>query len=215
MDNLNPKYNQKIYQIEIIDINEEQWYRVEGDNAFESILAGWNKNRDNYLDGLVHKRVVVQAGGYCGIFPRKLSFEFDRVYTFEPEPTNFLCLTLNCQYDNIFPCRGVLGDTRGMKSLSEVNINNRGMCSVRGDSDKSMVPCYRIDDMDLPCCDLIFLDVERYEHEVLKGAHATIKKFKPNIIVEDTNPDIERYLEGHGYTLLHTLNRDSVYHVKA
>ena len=39
------------------------------------------------------KRVVVQAGGNAGMYVRMYEDIFDTVYTFEPDPLNFYCLT--------------------------------------------------------------------------------------------------------------------------
>ena len=42
-----------------------------------------------------NKRTVIQAGGHCGLYPYQYSNLFEKVYTFEPEFTNFQCLTEN------------------------------------------------------------------------------------------------------------------------
>ncbi len=43
----------------------------------------------------------------------------------------------------------------------------------------------RLDAMDLPECDLIWLDVEGYELYALMGAEQTIERFWPAVIIED------------------------------
>jgi hypothetical protein len=41
-----------------------------------------------------------------------------------------------------------------------------------------------LDSLNIPACDLIQLDVERYEYNVLVGAKNTIEKYKPVISAE-------------------------------
>jgi hypothetical protein len=68
---------------------------------------------------------------------------------------------------------------------------------------------YRIDDLNLPSCDLIHLDVEGYEAAALQGAIETIKKFKPVVIIErDSGANVVTDL---GYTKYKKLMMDSVY----
>jgi hypothetical protein len=46
------------------------------------------------------------------------------------------------------------------------------------------IPTMRIDDLALPRCDLIYLDVEGEELNALKGAMETIERCKPVIVYE-------------------------------
>ncbi len=49
------------------------------------------------------------------------------------------------------------------------------------------IPVIRIDDLRLPACDFIQLDIEGYEYFALKGAIHTIEAFRPVIMIEDKN----------------------------
>jgi hypothetical protein len=51
----------------------------------------------------------------------------------------------------------------------------------------------RIDDMHLPSCDLIQLDIEGYELFALQGAQRTIEQYRPVIMIEWYEPWAERY----------------------
>ena len=53
-----------------------------------------------YLKG---KKVVVQAGGNCGMQVVKFAEFFDTVYTFEPDPVNFHCLVNNLTFNEYTP----------------------------------------------------------------------------------------------------------------
>ena len=55
------------------------------------------------------------------------------------------------------------------------------------------MPTVIIDELDLPSCGLIQLDVEGYEYFALLGARRTIEKYHPVIMVEWCEPWAKRY----------------------
>jgi FkbM family methyltransferase len=192
------------------------WFKIKGDDAFVDIVDGWIvSGKKAYMEHVKDRRVCIQAGGYCGIFPRLFAQMFDMVYTFEPDPDNFYCLTLNCQNTNIIKNQAALGDTHEMVNVVRRVDSNRGMNVVVPNQGEAAIaiPTYRIDDLQLNACDLIMLDVEGYEKFILRGAEETIAKFKPVVVVEDTNMDIEELLFKHGYTKRSTTHRDTIYAV--
>ena len=131
--------------------------------------------------------IMVQAGGNCGQYVKQFSQRFDTVYTFEPDPLNFLCLTLNCG-NNVIKTQACLGNDKKF-----VNIHrgkDSGAIHVEGPGN---IPTVRIDDMDLPGCDLIQLDIEGYEYFALLGAQRTIERYHPVIMIEWYAPWFERY----------------------
>jgi FkbM family methyltransferase len=131
--------------------------------------------------------IMVQAGGNCGQYVRQFSQRFKTVYTFEPDPLNFLCLTLNCG-NNVIKTQACLGNDKNF-----VDINRKldaGAIHVDG---PGPVPTVRVDDMDLPSCDLIQLDIEGYEYFALLGAQRTIEKYHPVIMIEWYGPWAQRY----------------------
>ena len=206
-------------QIEMIEKEVDginKWFKIKGDDAFVDIIDGWIvSGKNTYMEHVKQNKVCVQAGGYCGIFPRLFAQMFDMVYTFEPDPDNFYCLTLNCQSANIIKNQAALGDNHEMVNIVRRVDSNRGMNVVvpnQGDA-AITIPTYRIDDLNLTHCDLIMLDVEGYEKFILRGAEETIAKFKPVVVVEDTNMDIEELLFKHGYTKRSTTHRDTIYAV--
>lgn len=129
------------------------------------------------------KGVCVQAGGHVGLFPRQLAKHFSFVHTFEPGSEMFAALVHNTEkYANIISHNYALGPTSSMvpfehrrSGRSKVNIGGNPLQTVRQE---------QLDSLNLPRCDLIYLDVEGYELEVLKGAAETIKKFQPIITLE-------------------------------
>jgi FkbM family methyltransferase len=200
-------------QIQLINIDDRDWWKISGDQAFESILEGYSSYEYVWQKLVKNQKVVVQAGGYCGVFPRLLSQVFDSVYTFEPDPLNFYCLTRNCQTDNVIKTQGALGNTYGLLSVVRTNTHNRGM-NVMRQTETSSIPTYRIDDLGLTACDLIALDTEGFEYEVLKGASATIDWYKPVITVEDPTNEIDEFLGVRGYKIQALIHgRDAIYSV--
>ena len=197
-------------EVEKINHGNHAWFKIKADNAFIDILDGFESYRPVYDGYVENKGVAVQAGGYCGVFPRLLGEMFNTVYTFEPDPLNFFCLNLNCQTDNIVKAQGGLGEEHGMVSVVRQHNNNRGMNYVQR-SANSKIPIYRIDDLELNACDLIQLDTEGYEHKILLAAKNTIARFKPLISVEDSNTQIKDYLSDFGYTKVAEVYRDTVY----
>lgn len=130
-----------------------------------------------------NKGIMIQAGGNAGYFTKKYADIFQFVYTFEPIPALFHCLNRNIQKDNVFKFQACLGERHGCVSLGRKVGNNAGSMNVTG---VGMTPTMRIDDLALPGCDLIQLDLEGYELFALKGGLETINKYKPIVVIESS-----------------------------
>jgi FkbM family methyltransferase len=126
-------------------------------------------------------RVVIQAGGNCGVWPKAMGKQFDTVYTFEPDPVNFRCLCANAPAENIFKFNAALGLEHICVDL-ERNPTNVGAHRVSG---LGPIPTFCIDDLALTVCDLIYLDIEGREQMALEGGVDTIARCRPVIVVED------------------------------
>lgn len=133
------------------------------------------------------KKVVIQAGGNCGLYPRIYSEIFETVYTFEPDPINFFCLVQNVKKNNVIKFQSCLGSNHNLvsveidKNLLEKKGYNSGTFQVTG---KGIIPTIKIDDLELEECNLIHLDIEGFEGYALEGGIETIKKCKPIICLE-------------------------------
>lgn len=187
--------NQAIFEYKLIYhpvswATRDQWVWPEKDvkllQVFDSV-----SDIDLVLDVLENKRVCVQAGGAVGVWPLRLSKEFDWVYTFEPHPHNYRCLALNAldEGENIIASNMALGEKFGLISLSLMSheTDNHGAFQVCIENGliEQVIPMTVIDSLCLPVCDLIYLDIEGLELYALKGAEATIKNCRPVIAVED------------------------------
>lgn len=127
-----------------------------------------------------NRKVIVQAGGNCGFYPKKYSELFETVYTFEPDWLNFHCLNLNVPESNVIKNQSCLGNEHKLVNLSIKEIN-RGKNFVNGDG---IYPVYKIDDLNLNFCSAIQLDIEGFEYYALLGAVNTIRQHKPVIVLE-------------------------------
>jgi len=138
------------------------------------------------LPHLTGRRTCIQAGGCVGIWPLRLAQFFERVLTFEPEPTNYYCLTQNTAHlGNVTAYAAALGNDAGVTvtmQLEPAEAGNSGAYYVSGGGSIAVV---RIDDLELPDVDLIYLDIEGSEADALLGAAETIRRCRPVIGVED------------------------------
>ena len=154
---------------------------------------------------LKNKNTMVQAGGNCGLTIKPFITQFKHIYTFEPEPTNFLCLCLNVTEDNVYKIQSCLGNNHNLVDLGFIGDD----CGSAHINKSGNIPTLKIDDLNLNDCDLIMLDIEGYELYALMGAEQTILKYKPLICVEVYNdwmnrynysyPDLFNYLDNFGY----------------
>jgi FkbM family methyltransferase len=149
-----------------------------------------------------NKRIILQAGGNCGMYPKLLSKYFNIVYTLEPDPLNYFCLVNNCSETNIIKIQGGLMNEHGMLAIKHVEPHNVGMHQVEF-NDQGFVPAFKIDDFKFSVLDAINLDVEGMEFKALIGGTATIEKHKPIIFLEngDTS-EIKDMLSGLGYEIM-------------
>jgi len=130
-----------------------------------------------------YRRVAIQAGGNLGLFPKRLSTEFQVVYTFEPDPDNFNMLCKNAPEKNILKLQGALGAySQGVNIVkgSETHTHE-GTNHVEG---VGTVPMLALDEFNLAVCDLLYLDIEGYESDALRGATITLGRTRPLVVAE-------------------------------
>ena len=183
-------------------------------NNFAPIVGDWLTFFNPFINEFVTNRsVVVQAGGWQGVYPFLLSNMFENVYTFEPDPLNFYALTKNCQRKNIHKFQSVLSNKSGLVTFDITN--GSGQNRVVHDSHEMYnlvdivetltIPALTVDSLNLHDLGYLMLDVENYENQVIDGALETIEKFRPVICVEKSfipanDAAIEAKLAPFGYT---------------
>lgn len=164
-------------------------------------------------------RVMVQAGGCLGMYPRLWADVFDVVHTFEPDPLNYHCLTRNAvtgplKRGHVIPYHSALGATNDpvwvkVESMANVGMHRVGPVRERGDVDR--VTQFRIDDLNLAWLDAIQLDAEGYEPAIIAGARETILKFRPVISVETLDLGMETFFLKSDYVEVGTNVSDKIF----
>lgn len=181
-------------------------------NAFYWPMQDWIHGKGHFMQYVKQKNVVIQAGGCCGMYPRFYANYFKKVYTFEPNKSNFAYLEMNCKNTpNIFSRNVALGSSHSMVSMYKPDVPgeeyNVGMYTVNeAPGDVEMVT---LDSLNIEACDLIHFDMEGYEKNALIGAQKLIETYSPVIIVEHGNG--KEFLHELGYELKVRLSMDAVY----
>ena len=150
---------------------------------------------------------MVQAGGNCGFLLSTFTSHFNIIYTFEPDPINFYCLNQNVTSTNVIKMQCCLGNELNTVNVSQLirpeRLHDTGGVHVNG---TGFIPTIILDNLNLPDCNLIQLDVEGYEFNALLGAIETIKKFKPVLCIEFCEKWLNRY-NTNSENILNLLNK--------
>lgn len=157
-------------------------------------------------------RQCVQAGGHAGFWPRRLANIFGQVFTFEPEQALFECLRRNTEGEaRVHAYPQALGACHGAAMLKSHVSAGSWRIDPEGEH---AVEVRTIDGLNLEACDAIFLDVEGYEVEALKGAARTIEACRPLILVEllpRSKDAIDAHLVSINYRQAARFGRDGIY----
>ena len=152
----------------------------------------------SYASALSHCtrfRVAVDAGAHVGIFTRRMREDFDTVYAFEPEPTNFDCLCLNTPHLLNLPMG--LGKERTFGRMENPKPINSGAWEFRSDPDGECA-IVSLDGLQLTALDLLKMDVQGMELDILEGGEKTIVAHEPVILYETGDPLVPEWLADHG-----------------
>jgi FkbM family methyltransferase len=203
-------------------LKDEKWIWPSAD---ENSWQGQNDSKDLHevvMPHVINKNIMIQAGGNCGFILSTFVPYFEHVYTFEPDPINFYCLTQNVTSPNVTKlqmCLSEHNDSLNVQQLvREGRLHDIGGVHVAGNG---FTPAIAIDSLNLPGCGLLQLDVEGYELKALKGAINTIKKYKPVICVElcekwlnrynDTSENVVSFIENLGYIKVDSHRVDNIF----
>lgn len=171
--------------------------------SHEAHLQDWlshPKNKDVILNGRVAyqgKKLIaamaactkfrhaVDIGGHVGFFSFNLAHKFEHVTAFEPVGAHRLCFEANVLVDEALAKKVTLHACALGKEEGSVSIHtskgSSGDSYVKGAGD---IPMHTLDSFGLGDVDLIKCDVEGFERNVMEGAEATIKKWKPVVLIE-------------------------------
>ncbi len=183
-------------------MNIEDWVTVPGDSALKSALAKARSRRQDdsitiidYQKGNLNEalkyvknfNLAVDAGANYGLMSYSLNEKFNQTHAFEVDPSVRECFKENVKKFNLN--RVVVHDC-GLSDKEETvsliyNKNTFGTSVNKNQSGECL--CKTIDSFNFETLDFIKMDCEGYEPFILRGAEATIKKFKPVILMEDKN----------------------------
>jgi len=167
------------------------------------------------LAGIPVGGFVIEAGANIGCHTVPIARHVGprgHVLCFEPQRVlhQMLCgnLALNALW-NVTAERVALGAEMGVAHLPTPTYEddgNFGGVALSADGEGEPVPVVTVDSYtNLPACHLLKIDVEGMELEVLRGAAATIARFRPLIYCENDRPERGKALVGHlrglGYDL--------------
>lgn len=201
--------------------NKDGWLVPDVDRIGYGVIQN-EAARFGEIMGLIppdRRHVAVQGGGHIGIMPKLLAANFEKVYTFEPQPQNFTCLVYNVAEENVVKLQACMGQPR----QHPVKMNGFGANTAASYVEKApgLFPVIAVDDLDLPELDLLMVDVEGYEFDVLLGAERTIGRAKPAALVLEnighsarydiSADDVDRLARSFGYRPAHRLERDTIY----
>lgn len=191
------------------------WYWPTKDQqTWDIIKHDWVTSHQHVIDALFNgarqTRVAVQAGGNCGMYPRLLSSRFKNVYTFEPDPLNFFALNLNCAVDSVIKMQAAVGQHNGFVSMVHRYSGNVGMHQVISNAE-STIPQLALDTFDFADVDLLWLDIEDYELNALRGAVDTISRCRPVIMCENPTTDVKAFFDENEYELVQKSAMDGVF----
>lgn len=197
---------------------------ISNNRTLEYSVKEWANKYKYILSLCQNKRTVVQAGGNIGVFPYHLSFYFDKVITYEPIYKNYEALVLNTTIrDNITIFNAGLGSRISAAKIKAEQPNNSGAIQLEYTEEIGSIHTTSLDLQDIKDLDLLWLDVEGFEVEALKGALDTINKNKPIIVVENNGliPEFPSSLEGSiafrewveslGYKYINRIMRDDIF----
>lgn len=200
--------------VQVDGVGDWTWV-ISDEGGFTGPKEDWPEYKETILrlTASTWRRVVVQAGGCCGMFPRLLADHFETVITFEPDPLNFYCLSENCPSDQVYKINAALGNKPGWSNLERVG-SNVGSNSIKAEPSSGTIKVMemRLDALELDQMDALLLDVEQTEAAVLRGAAGTIMRCQPALVAVETNNDeIRDILALLGYVRHSATVRDTYY----
>jgi FkbM family methyltransferase len=194
--------------------SSEWYYHTEADHYWSIIRNDWvNHCRTKYFKHVKSFDVMITAGAHIGMYTKFYAEKFKTVYAFEPDPANFFCLVNNVKNENVIKIQTALSDERRLVELKDTGSHGHLTTGIDiKDPLPGRIPTLLLDDLNLPICNLIQLDVEYYEYKVLLGAIETIKRCSPVIIAENGHVDqIVNLLEPLGYKIVDRTSYDTIW----
>jgi len=205
---------------------------------------GGNYEQDQFNEVMPHvsnRDVALDIGAHVGIWSMRLAQNFKRVIAFEPVPKHIECWKKNMskfiseqsEWGNISTLETVaLGHENGTAPMKVPNTTNTGMASLvyevfnqrTGERwvqpewetfPEIVVETRTLDSYEFDQLDFIKIDVEWFEIRVLQGAENTIRKHKPIMYIEMSDPQAYTFMKelDLGYRILYSHGVNRLYKV--
>ena len=176
-----------------------EFSQLEVDLFEQVVLPGW---------------LVVEAGANIGVHTvplARLVGESGQVHAFEPQRVVFQNLCANVALAGLTNVRchpAAVGEAAGEIVIPHIDYrqeNNFGGLGLGDFKQGEKVSLLTIDSLNLPVCHFLKADVEGMELAALRGARATIEKFRPILYVENDRQDksapLVQFIRELGYKL--------------
>lgn len=155
----------------------------------------------------------IDAGAFVGDSPLMFAREFDpgRIYAFEPSAKNYKLLVQTIKLNtltNVVPIKMGIGD-----KITTINMKYEAAGSYISKKGGEKIEMITIDSFvkkNKLNVGLIKMDIEGYELKAIKKAEATIKKFKPVLLISiyhsgveffELKPLIEKWVPGYKFII--------------
>ena len=198
INDLNAKVIERLKN-EFVIIDGNKMFLDEKDSLLLSINKIYEKNETNFVKDSVNKGdIVIDIGaniGYYTLMFAKLVGDTGKIYSFEPDPRNFLILEKNIQingYNNIILEKKAVSNKLG-KSILYVNENSAGSSmhkpnNVVNQIDVDLITLDNYFEVNSITPDFIKIDIEGYELNALKGMESILQSSDKTKIMIEYNP---------------------------
>lgn len=171
---------------------------------------------DRAMKYIKYRRTVIQAGAHLGTWAKRLAEDFHSVFAWEPVPENWNICNAEVDLPNVTVFYGALGNERCITGVSNITHKRfSGSQKITLVPGHIPTPMYQIDKLSfIENLDAMFLDVEGHELEILRGAHNTVMRDRPVLILESNGQyeqaDFEELMTVLRYEVAETYDRDVI-----
>jgi FkbM family methyltransferase len=164
-----------------------------------------------WLRGMPSGAVFADVGANVGMYTVFAALARDaRVVAFEPESRNYAVLNENLRLNNlherVLALCAALSDHSGVERLYLSEVGAGGSCHSLGEEVgfdlKPRAAAFvqgtvalRFDDLAVPCPDYIKIDVDGFEHKVIRGMEKTLREGKVRSLLVELNPSLAEHRE--------------------